>query len=215
MNVLRIFNASGFVHPKSSFGSYHAVLQSFSGTFRTGVSVLRGDPDAGGWALCYALAMSGTDKEILLDEEAEIEYNGHMFSFAQFSPKVGYLDREIGLSLWDRRKTVAQLIQSRLRKAGSPWTAEDVIRLFELDEQRRHRPLAQTGNEFFRARAAIEFAAGKEVFCFPWLSARQMQYYSVHLQFICSLLEKQKKIVLLPISVSDRLDGWTHLDVNG
>ncbi|MBQ2668721.1 MAG: hypothetical protein IJF56_08865 [Clostridia bacterium] len=177
--------------------------------------MLRGDPDAGGWALCYALAMSGTDKEILLDEEAEIEYNGHMFSFAQFSPKVGYLDREIGLSLWDRRKTVAQLIQSRLRKAGSPWTAEDVIRLFELDEQRRHRPLAQTGNEFFRARAAIEFAAGKEVFCFPWLSARQMQYYSVHLQFICSLLEKQKKIVLLPISVSDRLDGWTHLDVNG
>lgn len=215
MNVLKIFHASGFVHPKSSFGSYHAVLQPFTGVFPTGVSVLRGDPDEDGWALCYALAMSGADPEVLLDEESKIEYNGLTFSFDQFASKVGYLDREVGLPPRDRRKTVEQQIQNRLRKAGAPWTAEDVIRLFELDEQRRHRPLAQTGNEFLRARAAIEFAAGKEVFCFPWLSARQLQYYAAHLQFICSLLEKQKKIVLLPISVSDRLDGWTHLDVNG
>lgn len=73
-------------------------------------------------------------------------------------------------TLFSTGKSVRKLIMQGIKKNKLDCTPDDIKALFELDDQRFERPVKCVGNERFRAMAAIGYAYGKQVYCFPWLS---------------------------------------------
>lgn len=206
---LIVNNLSGFVTCRSNRGIYSMTLDGFCAEFSSGVTVLSGDVDSGGWGVAYALAFTGKDKRILLNEDSEICFGNTRYSVAEFTEKVGYLDVITFQRKLEKRRTVREQIDRNIKKNGSAISVADVQEMFHLSESRLDRPLYQNGNEALRAEAAIEFAAGKEVFCFPWFSARMLCYYAGHLQIICKALSEKGKIVLIPTSYSQPILDWS------
>ena len=212
-NRLQIINTEGFAKCQSVFGSYYSVLDNYSWQFNSGITVISGDIDSGGWTLCYLLSMCGREKNIIIDPASKLVYNNVEYSFVQFAKKVGYIDKRLGLSYFENYCTVEKLLRKKLMSSKSSLLYENVISLFQLDKQRLHRPLIQCGNEYIRARAAIEFASGKDVFCFPWLSDKQFNYYKEHICFVCSVLSENSKIVIIPTANQFLGENWSWIDM--
>lgn len=214
LKCLTVMNAEGSAVCRSVFGNYCGVLTGFENTFPEGVSVLHGDIDTGGWTLCYALAFCGKSKEVVIEPEAKIIYDGHTSSFDKITSKVGYLDQKVGLTFMERKCSISDLIERNIKKYHSNLSVSMVCDLFALDSQRSKKPLIQAGNEFIRARAAIEFASSKEIYCFPWLSNKQYFYYFRHIDTVCSVLKNAKKIILIPTSSNDHVNGWNDVEMS-
>ena len=85
-----------------------------------------------------------------------------------------------------------------LKRSGLSMRADDVKRLFDLDDMRFERPLRQNGNESYRAMAAIGYSFGREVFCFPWFSAKRSKYFQGHFSFLLEVLAREGKTVIFP-----------------
>ena len=64
---LIIKNFGGHFVCKSNFNISKITVSEFTDTFFNGVTVLQGEIDSVGWALCYALAFCGKDRRIIID----------------------------------------------------------------------------------------------------------------------------------------------------
>ena len=71
--------------------------------------------------------------------------------------------------------------------------------MFKISDFRFNRPIKATGNERFNAMAAIGFSFGKQVFCFPWLSALRFDGFKNHIEALLDVLKTHEKIVVLPV----------------
>ena len=110
-----------------------------------------------------------------------------------------YLDNTLYSLFSSKRKTVLQLITKGLKKSQINMTAEQVCQLFKLDSERIHRPIYQVGNERFRAMAAVGYAYGKQVFCFPWLSKKMFDYFTNNILWLLDIIDELNLIAIVPI----------------
>jgi hypothetical protein len=66
--------------------------------------------------------------------------------------------------------------------------------MFELSDERFERDLDHVSGEIFRITAAIGFAEGKEIFCWPWRNAHEPGFDPR----VAKTLRDNGKIVLVP-----------------
>ena len=90
-----------------------------------------------------------------------------------------------------------QCIEEALKLSGQPYSVDDVKRLFGLSDERFERNLDNIGIEINRISVAINFALGKDIFCYPWLNEYDVESISCH---IINVLKAHEKIVLIPTS---------------
>ena len=100
---LIIKNFGGHFVCKSNFNISKITVSEFTDTFFNGVTMLQGEIDSVGWALCYALAFCGKDRRIIIDTNSKIDFNGENYQLDKFSQKVGYIDPVIYSSFIKRR----------------------------------------------------------------------------------------------------------------
>ncbi len=189
----------GYVFCKSRFYSSHDILQeSLSVRFSSGTNKMIGEIDSGNWAVSYLLSMyKHRSKDFVLFQLPNVIVNESVVSIEQFNRYSCYLDPID--PLFSSHQTVENLINKGRKKSGATQTTEEIIRLFDLDEQRIKRPLKGAGNEIFRCMAAIGFANGKQVFCFPWLSKMRYDNFSGQIQAALDILDSAEMISLVPI----------------
>lgn len=204
MNIKKIDMATplnfGTVNCKSRFFSSLSVLPSLKiFRFSVGANYAFEEIDGGLWALCYAMTMQGVDKEIFISEEPEVQVNGKEFSFSELCSFCCYLDSLY--PLFSGKISVKQKIEHELKKNALPYSAEEIESLFKIDGERFERPLSGVGNEIFKAMCAIGFAAGKEIFCFPWQSRRRFESYHLHIVQAIDSLTELGKIVIIPLGL--------------
>lgn len=211
--LLKIENFGGHFHCKSKYNTSFVTVNKFNASFESGVTVLRGDIDSAGWALCYALNFAA-DKESFAEKDTAVYLDGTPYTLEAFSQKAGYIDSCGRDSRKDDRVTVRQHVERALRENGLNFTVDDIKTAFQLTDSRFQSPLMENGNEALRAVAAIEFAKGKDVFCFPWFSVKMLCYYAEHIRAICNFLNQQGKIVLLPTSYVNQIDNWHVFDLS-
>lgn len=210
--LLKIENFGGHFRCKSKHNTSFVTVNNFSASFESGVTVLRGDIDSAGWALCYALNFAA-DKENFADKNTAISLDGTSYVLEAFSKKAGYIDSYGHDSRKDDCMAVRRHIERALWESGLNFTFDDIKTAFQLTDSRFQRPLTENGNEALRAAAAIEFAKGKDLFCFPWVSAKMLCYYAEHIRMICDFLSQQGKITLLPTSYVNQIDNYRALDL--
>lgn len=203
----------GYVHCNSCFYSSQDSLSSeIKYCFSTGINRLYGEIDSGVWAISYLLSMyEYRPNDFVLFRQPEAVVDDTVLSLNDLSQYSCYLDKLY--PLFSTEDSVRDLLLKGLRESGSEHTADDIKELFYIDEKRFERPIKECGNEMFRAMAAIGYAYGKQVFCFPWLSQKRLNGYHANITGLLDILESLKKIIILPIGISCYIvDGDNSID---
>ena len=193
--------AEGSVLCRSCFyTAWDGVLGDAPYIFSAGANKLIGEIDSGIWAASYLLSMyKHQPKDFILHGRPEIELNGRFVSLETMSDICCYMDRLY--PMFSGKSLVKTMVSRELKKSKSALTPEEVAEMFQIDSERFGRPIAGMGNEKFKAMAAVGFCAGKEIFCFPWMSKKRFDGYHRHLSWLVEKLPDLGKIVVLPIGL--------------
>lgn len=194
------FSNDGYVNCKSCFYTVKDILQDNKEfNFQIGINKLTGEIDSGVWAISYLLSMYNfaPKSDITIFQNATISVNKNIISLKEFSKYSCYLDKEFPLFSSDN--TIEHLVKKGIKKNKLNYTADEIKNLFQITDFRFKRPVSKVGNEKFKAMAAIGYAHGKQVYCFPWLSQNRFDGYHNNLTCLLSILKKLETIVILPM----------------
>ena len=192
------FSDEGCVHCKSNFYTCYDVLQSsMKFEFSTGINILEGEIDSGIFGISYLISMYNDTcaKTFMAPPVALVD--GVEMPLKELTNKACYLDH-IHNPLFSKRISTRKLVEKGLKKSHLPYTANEICAIFRMEDFRFDRPVSATGNEKFKAMAAVGFAFGKEIFCFPWLSKMRFESFNNHLPQLFDVLEHLEKIVIMP-----------------
>ncbi len=152
----------------------------------------------GSWGLATCIGGRGSkeyDGKILLNN-AEIppqnlsEYSA--FIREKVISKVNFADN-LG--------SARECIQNALKISGLNCSVDDIKSLFKLTDSRFDRTLDCVSGEIWQISMAIQFALGKDIFCFPWLNIREFsRFEGMCEEGIISFLKSENKIILVPTS---------------
>lgn len=189
--------SDGYAFCNSVFYSAHDLLTN-NYTFSAGINKLHGDIDSGIWAISYLLSMYNfCSKKFTLLEQPKILINGSTVSLDKMAEISCYLDESF--PLFSSKKTVRNLVIKGLRKSKLEYSPDEIRDMFKIMDFRFERPISKTGNEKFKAMAAIGFSYGKELFCFPWLSQMRYHAFHNHMPDLLDILANNDKTVILPL----------------
>lgn len=206
---LTISNFDAFVRCRSIFGEYLSICNKFNYTFRVGTTILFGDIDDYPWAISYILSnFKNNCDDFILNGEEKILYLGNHLTLSELTKHTCYLDREFNNK---RDFTVREYIEEGCLIKNSTHSIEEIKELFSLTDDRMLKKIDQVGNEFVRSLAAIGYVDGKDIFCFPWLSAKKYKYYQYSIDHICRVLTGLGKIVIVPTNNVENIDSSYHI----
>lgn len=179
------------------YSSHNSIMLDKQLIFKNGINILEGEIDSDVWAVSYLLSMYVHDSQsFLLSDEPKITLNGSLITLEELSQYSCYMDKKYPLFSTD--DTVRTMVSRELEKSGKPYSIEQVRDMFYLDHQRFERPLRGVGNEIFRSMAAVGYAGGKELFCFPWLSRKRFDYYHRNITGLLEILNDLDKMTIVP-----------------
>lgn len=196
------FSNEGMVNCKGRFYTSRDIIQNhMQFNFSSGTNKLIGDIDSGIWGVSYLFSMYGIAniKDQHFSKPLLPIVDGRETHISELSKRCCYLD-EVEYPLFSsKRKSVKKLIEIGLKKSQHEQSLEKICKTFLLDDERLEKPVYCVGNERFRAMAAIGYAHGKEIFCFPWLSQKTLNYYGNNINWLLKSLEELNTIVILPV----------------
>ncbi len=153
------------------------------------------DFGCGSWGLVTCLGGRGQENpsgKILLD--------GRIASNEELQKHAGFLG-EARFSEIKPPFTVREGIERALECSQLPYGAEEIKKIFCLSDARFDRPIENVSGEIWQISAAIHFAAGKDIFCYPWLNALDIVRFQTAVELgTIDFLRKNQKIVLVPSS---------------
>lgn len=194
-----VLSNEGSLNCKSCrYTAYDTMQLSMSFHFSVGINYMMGDIDSGIWGVSYLLSMYHRKYPQYFYKPLSALVNGEEMSIEALSKYCCYMDEEYYPLFSSKRKTVRYLIEKGLKKSKIDKTFDEIFQTFGLSSDRLDRPICHTGNEKIRAMAAVGYAHGKQVFCFPWLSQKMVEYYKYHLLWTFDALEKLGAIVIFP-----------------
>lgn len=97
--------------------------------------------------------------------------------------------------------TVRECIQKALILSGLPYSIDEIVSIFHLSDGRLDRSLSYVSGEIWLISIAINFALGKDIFCYPWLNLYEIGRFKTAVELnIIDFLKKMGKIVIVPSS---------------
>lgn len=200
MTIKKIYiSTHGYVKCKSCFySSLDVISDGKTYCLSSGVNMMRGEIDSGVWAVSYLLSMyAHSPRDFVLFEPAEALVDGKTIGLDALAERACYMDRLH--PLFRSNASVRRLIAKGIHKSGSRLSVDEICDMFMLDDERSRRSLSACGNEDIQAMAAIAYAAGKEIYCFPWHSAERFDGYHLHMTWLLQYLEHLQMIAVVPI----------------
>ena len=204
----------GYAYCQSRFYAVNDyLLEDMRYTFLPGINKLVGEIDSGNWAVSYTLSMyqKHRPRQFFLFEPPEITVNDQPMSLEEVLKLSCYMDRRY--PLFSGKKTVRKLVEQGLRRTKMDYSSEDIRKIFSIYEGRFERKLRAVGNEIFRCMAAIGFANGKEIFCFPWFSQELFWGYHLNLTGLLDILADLEKVAIVPVGHPETEDITKIMDM--
>lgn len=199
INSLKIIGFQDLAECKSlSFQSRESFLP-ITYEFKPGnVYGLISDFGCGSWGLTTCVGGRTTKQysgKVLLNE-TEIAAD-ELGKYACFVSENIYTD----LNSQQELSTPRECIERALSISSQPYSVNQIKSLFCLSEERFERPLSYVSGEIWLISMAINFALGKQIFCYPWLNAIDITRFDVAYRHgIIKLMKDAGKIVLVPSS---------------
>lgn len=162
-----------------------------------------GECGSGGWGLSYILS----GKESLKDQEVFID--GKRVSQEDLKEISWYVGEGLNNSCrFSREKTIHQQLQYVIRNRSMSIDEKDIIEKFYLSPERLNCRFSQLSWERWRASAAIGYAYGRKIFCFPWLSSRFVNLLILNgrMNIYTDILKSENAIIIIPTENQESLE---------
>ena len=102
--------------------------------------------------------------------------------------------------------TAKECIEKALYISGLDYSTAEIKDIFSLSDQRFERPLEYVSGEIWQISTAVNFALGKDIFCYPWLNEFDIFRYETACELgTIDFLKNKGKIVLVPSSQKNKL----------
>lgn len=181
----------------SRFFDAHSVCDTNSFSFSSGVNILKGDIDTSGFCISYALSMLHTNGcDGFIRDGAEYYINNKRIYEDELKNIICYIDERS--ALFQTQMTVEEAVIDGLTKYNSMLSSDEIQNLFKISPDRYQRGLRGVGNERFKCMLAIAYANQKSIYCFPWMSKKQISYYGKNILDMLELLDNFDEITIFP-----------------
>ena len=107
--------------------------------------------------------------------------------------------------LFKKRKTIRQQIEYGVHNIKQEFDAKEIQRMFKVSEARIDRNIEFVGIERWKASAAIGYANGKKIFCFPWMNSEDIELWKEHLLNVVGHLLDSDCIVIMPTTKEENI----------
>ncbi len=201
-------HTDGLVHCKSKFSkrsTYLHIPPHIRYVFTKRVNKIVGEIDSPFWGISYILSMYKYNRlglHMCLDQRPVVFVNDGIH-LKRFTDYACYLDRSY--PLFRSRKTVRQLIEKGLKRTKIAKNADEIQKIFSLTD-RMERQLCSAGNEIFNLMAAIGYAHGKQIFCFPWFSQHDLDGKHWYISHLNKVVEELELMTIMPVGRADRYE---------
>lgn len=106
-----------------------------------------------------------------------------------------------GLNSDPKLSTPRECVEKALSISSQPYSVDQIKSLFHLSDDRFERPLVYASGEIWCISMAVNFAFGKQIFCYPWLNAIDISRFEIACKHgIIKLLKASGKIIVVPSS---------------
>ena len=161
------------------------------------------DFGCGSWGLVTCLGGRGTDKYsgVMIVNEKEV-------SRRELNEISCFVAENVfpGINSPQELLTPEKCIEKALAVSGQAYSAAEIKDIFCLSDSRFKRPLENVSGEIWQISAAINFALGKDVFCYPWLNEINISRFEAACEIgTIDFLKKAEKIILVPSSQEKKL----------
>jgi len=175
----------------TNIGSYRSVCCELSAQFHTGVYLLRGEIDMGGWAFTYSL----TPQCKTYIKHTSLFYNEQQMDIAELRKKVCYLG-DISAFL-SEPAILGDVLQRELDTAETSFTIEEFSNDLDISDW-LNRDMRMLGAYVYRFTAAIGLAGGKKIFVMPWQG--EYCFNATGYARLFDYLVRKDVIVIFPLS---------------
>lgn len=198
INTINLINYQSIAECRTDWQYSREGFMRITYQFKKGnVYGLVSDFGCGSWGLATCIGGRGdgfTGKIMLNDSEISPQelYAYSAFVTEKLIPEVNCIA--------DLRNA-KDCIQKALNISGQKYSVQDIKSIFHLSDDRLTRSLDYVSGEIWIISLAIQFALGKEIFCFPWLNEQDILKFCGMCELgIIDFLRSADKILLVPTS---------------
>ncbi len=199
MDTFKLKTSVALMCKSTFYDSFSSINDLHEYQLSKGLNIISCEIDEEYFAISYLISRYKHLKQErkYLSAQTEVYIDGVPSSLQEFSEKCCYIDTEY--FEFSHRKSVRKLVEKGIAKNGIKESADEIRDKFMITDFRFERNINCVGNERYKAMAAIAYAWGKEVFCFPWFSKTRFESYHRNLTDLLEVLGSLGKIVILPI----------------
>ena len=103
------------------------------------------------------------------------------------------------------KKTIKEQIEYGVRNMKQELDTYTIQKIFNISNERVDRNIEYVSGERWKASAAIGYANGKKIFCYPWLNSRDIEHLKEQLTNTVKYLLDVGCIVLLPTTKEENI----------
>ena len=120
-----------------------------------------------------------------------------------------YIGSDLKVPKWypKKKKTIKWQIAYGARKFKQEHDADTIQRLFRVSDERVNRNINFVSGERWKASAAIGFANGRRIFCYPWMNTRDVRLLKEQMAGTIEFLLASKCIVILPTTTERNVEA--------
>ena len=104
-----------------------------------------------------------------------------------------------------KRQTVRQQIEYGVHNTEQGGDAKRIQDIFRISEERIDRNIKYVSGERWKASAAIGYANGRRIFCYPWMNSRDVELLKEQLSYVVDYLIHSDCIVIFPTTKEDNI----------
>ena len=83
--------------------------------------------------------------------------------------------------------------------------AKKIQDIFRISEERIDRNIKYVSGERWKASAAIGYANGRRIFCYPWMNSRDVELLKEQLSYVVDYLIHSDCIVIFPTTKEENI----------
>ena len=157
----------------------------------------------GSWGLVTALTRRGTQ-----NHSGTVFLNGKEIHFDKLLKYSCFISEKYfpDVNTADNLLTPKDCIEKALNISGQNYSVQKIKKIFCLTDNRFERCLEDVGSEIWLISAAVNFALGKDIFCYPWLNESDISWFEIACKCgVTDFLKDKKKIILIPSSQEKKI----------
>ena len=107
--------------------------------------------------------------------------------------------------LFKKKQTIRQQIEYGIHNFKQESDVGKIQSIFNISEERIDRSIKYVSGERWKASAAIGYANGRKIFCYPWMNSRDIEHLKEQLFDVIKYLTDSGCIVIIPTTAEENM----------